>query len=300
MHAKSEANLQKRLEQYERAQQACDQAMLKSDQLDFWLHLLREALHFCTDFGRLRTVAGVRSELIVVLSMIEEIEDAKLPHILKPIWSHLDDLLVPFQQVESLHAELLDLMPESVVEALVLAWHHDHLSYQSHGRKKHYHQRESQQWLDFAQGLLEDQFDVFKALVFEKLDAIVKASSLVEMVNSLIRPFLNTCRGQITQETLNLIMFYHNYRRYKGGKRKGKAPIELLTGETLEGDWVDLLIQHKQQAERTASVAPTPLLELVPSGQGHTRQAETSADQMSFEECADSTPLWSSVDAEAA
>src|SRR6266446_4844361 len=49
------------------------------------------------------------------------------------------------------------------------------------------------------------------------------------MVNSFIRPYLNSCQGQITQETLNLIMFYHNHRRYKGGKRKGKAPIELLT-----------------------------------------------------------------------
>lgn len=286
-NAKSEAHLQKRLEQYERAQQACDQAMVKYDQLDFLLHLLREALHFCTDFGRLRTVAGVRSELMVVLSMIEEIDDAKLPQILKVIWSHLDDLFVPFKQVESMHTELLDLLPESIVDARVLAWHHDHLRHQSHGRKKHYHQRESQQWLDFSQGLLADQFDDCKVRVFEKLDAIVKASSLVEMVNSLIRPFLNTCRGHITQETLNLIMFYHNHRRYKGGKRKGKAPIELLTGETLEGDWVDLLIQHKQEAERNASV-------------GHTRQAPMPADHMRLEDGADSAPLWASVDAEAA
>jgi hypothetical protein len=299
-NAKSETNLQKRLEQYERAQQTCEQAMLKYDQLDMLLQLLREALHFCTDFGRLRTVAGVRSELTAILRLIEEIEDAKLPHLLKPIWSHLDDLLVPFKQVESIHRELLDLMTESVVDALVLAWHHDHLSHQAHGRKKRYHQCESQQWLDFAQGLLEDQFDRFKALVFEKLDSIVKASSLVEMVNSLIRPFLHTCRGQITQETLNLIMFYHNHRRYKGGKRKGKAPIELLTGETLESDWVDLLIQHKHQAEQNASVAPTPSLELVPSGQGPTPPTQTSDDQLSLEDGTDAAPLWPFVDAEAA
>jgi hypothetical protein len=299
-NAKSEANLQKRLEQYERAQQTCEQAMVKYDQLDELLHLLREALHFCTDFGRLRTVAGVRSELMAILSLIEEIDDAKLPHILKPIWSHLDDLLVPFEQVESIHTELLNLMPEPIVDALVLAWHHDHLSHQSHGRQRHYHQRECQQWLDFAQGLLEDQFDTFKGLVFEKLDSIVKASSLVEMVNSLIRPFLHTCRGQITQETLNLIMFYHNHRRYKGGKRKGKAPIELLTGETLEGDWVDLLIQHKREAEQHASVASTPPLALVPSNQGPPPPTQTPDEQLSLEDGADSVPQWPFVDAEAA
>jgi len=299
-HAKSEANLQKRLEQYERAQHTCEQAMATYDQLDILLHLLREALYFCTDFGQLRTVEGVRSELTAILSLIEEIEDAKLPALLKPIWSHLDDLLVPFKQVESIHSELIRLMPETVVEALALAWHHEHLTHQSYGRNKRYHQRESQQWLDFAQGLLDDQLDRFQALVFEKLDAIVKASSLIEMVNSLIRPFLNTCRGQITQETLNLIMFYHNHRRYKGGKRKGKAPIELLTGETLESDWVDLLIQRKRQAEQNASAAPAPPLELIPNHQSPTRPLQTSDAQRSLEDGADSAPLWPWVDAEAA
>jgi hypothetical protein len=191
-------------------------------------------------------------------------------------------------------------MPESVVDALVLAWHHAHLSHQAHGRKKHYHQRENQQWLAFAQGLLDDQFDICKSFVFEKLDSIVKASSLVEMVNSLLRPFLNTCRGQITQETLNLIMFYHNHRRYKGGKRKGKAPIELLTGETLEGDWVDLLIQHKREAEQNASGAPTPPLELVPGSQGPTPTTQTPDEQLSLEDGADSALRWPFVDAEAA
>lgn len=91
-HAKSEANLQNRLEQYERAQHACEQAMAKYDQLDVLLHLLREALHLCTAFGRLRTVAEVRSELTLILNWIEEIEDTQLPQLLKPIRSHLDDL----------------------------------------------------------------------------------------------------------------------------------------------------------------------------------------------------------------
>jgi hypothetical protein len=82
-----------------------------------------------------------------------------------------------------------------------------------------------------ADGLLGDAFDTLNVLVFDKLDSIVRASSLVEMVNSLLRPYLHSCKGQSTQEALNLIMFYHNHRRYKSGKRQGKAPIELLTGK---------------------------------------------------------------------
>ena len=154
-----------------------------------------------------------------------------LPKLLKSIRSHLDDIVAPFEQAASMHAELLALIPQPIVDALVLAWHHEHLSHQSKAQQKRYHQHESQQWLDFSEGLLDTQFASFKALVFEKLDAIVQSSSLVEMVNAFIRPYLNSSKGHITQETLNLIMFYHNHRRYKSGKRQGKAPIELLTGE---------------------------------------------------------------------
>ena len=70
------------------------------------------------------------------------------------------------------------------------------------------------------------------------------------MVNSLLRPYLNSCKGHITQETLNLIMFYHNHRRYKSGKRQGKAPIELLTGKPLEAPWWELLRQQINTARR--------------------------------------------------
>lgn len=86
--------------------------------------MLSETLHLCSTSGRLRTVEGVRSDLTVLLSLIEEIDDVPLPKLLKPIRSHMDDILVPFHQVNS--------------------------------------------------------------------------------------------KGHITQETLNLIMFYHNHRRYRG------------------------------------------------------------------------------------
>ena len=299
-NAQSEANLQKRLEQYEQARQACEQAILKYDQLDFLLDMLSETLHLCSDLGRLRRVEDVRADLTLILSLIEEIDDETLPKLLKPIRSHIDDILVPFGQVERIHSELLELAPEQIVDALALAWHHDHLSYQSHGKKKHYHRRESDYWLNFSEGLLADQFDEFKVLVFEKLDSVVKASSLVEMVNALIRPYLNSSKGQITQETLNLIMFYHNHRRYKGGRRQGKAPIELLTGEALQGDWVDLFIQHKREASANARGVSNPVLALVPSHHGQPAPSEIAPEQAVCKPSADAEHGWQPTDVAAA
>jgi hypothetical protein len=300
-NAKSEVNLNKRLETYEKAKKACEHAIERYDQLDVLLCMLSETLHLCSNSGRLRTVAGVRSDLTLILNLIEEeVNDDKLPKLLKPIRSHIDDLLVPFRQVEQIHADLLESMPEQIADALARSWHHDHQSYQSHGKKKHYHQRECEYWLNFSEGLLDERFDEFKALVFEKLDQIVKASSLVEMVNSLIRPYLNSSKGQLTQETLNLIMFYHNHRRYKGGRRQGKAPMELLTGEALQGDWVDLLIQHKRDADAKASRASSPTLELVPRHHGQTAPPEMPLDQAVCDSSPDADHGWHATDTAAA
>jgi hypothetical protein len=299
-HAKSAAHLHKRLQHYEHAHHACEHAIARYDQLDLLLQLLRDALHLCSPFGRLRTVAGVRAELVTLLSLIEEIDDAVLPKLLPPIRSHLDEILSPFEQAESMHVELLALVPQQILDALVLAWHHEHLSYQSHAKQKRAHQHASQQWMDFAEGLLENQFAPLKAVVFEKLDSIVQASSLGELVNSFIRPYLNSSKGQITQETLNLIMFYHNHRRYKSGKRQGKAPIELLTGEALEADWVALLIQHAQKTSQGPSLTSSAPRVLMPHSHEHTTPSQTPPSQATLEPSTESALSWSSMDAEAA
>jgi hypothetical protein len=299
-NAKSEAHLHKRLQHYEHAHHACEHAIARYDQLDLLLHLLYDALHLCSPFGRLRTVAGVRSELMLLFSLIEEIDDAMLPKLLQPLRSHLDDILAPVGQAEALHAELLGRLSQQSLDALVLAWHHAHLSYQSPPKQKRYHQHESQQWLNFAEGILNNQFELLQVLVFEKLDAIVQASSLVELVNSFIRPYLNSSKGQITQETLNLIMFYHNHRRYKSGKRQGKAPIELLTGEALEVDWIELLLQHTPGTSQDPSLTSSSPLALVSHGDEPTTPSQIPPGPEAFAPSTEQDISWSPRDAEAA
>ena len=199
--ARSEANLCKRLHQYDTAHRACEQAITLYDQLDVLLVLLRDTLHLCSPHGKLRGPEGVRSELTLLLDMIEGLNGAAITQTLKPIRQHLDDILVPFKQAEASAAERRLVVPHEALDFLVLAWHHDHLRYQSGAKQKRYQEREQDFWLACADALLDDAFDTLKALVFDKLDAIVRASSLVEMVNSLIRPYLSSCKGQITQET---------------------------------------------------------------------------------------------------
>ena len=147
------------------------------DQLAVLLHWLREALQLCSLQGRLRTQENVRSELMPLLDMIQELDCAAISKTLKPLRKHVDDILVPFKQAEVIATELRLVVPHDALDFLVLAWHHDHLIYQSGSKPPRYHQQERDFWLACAEGLLGSEFDTLKALVFDKLDTIVRASS---------------------------------------------------------------------------------------------------------------------------
>jgi len=210
---------------------------------------------------------------MLLLEMIAELDCAALTTTLKPIYTHIDDIVVPFKQVEAMATALRAVVPHDALEFLGLAWHHAHCVYQAGAKHKASHQREQDFWLACAEGLLGDAFDTFTALVFDQLDSIVRASSLVEMVHALIRPYLNSCKGQITQETLHLMMFYHNHRRSKSGKRQGKAPLELLIGKPLEAPWWELLLQQVNTAQGVTApgtVPSRPPLHLVVNNDGST------------------------------
>jgi len=271
--ARSESQLEKRLRQYEEAHQTCERAIARYDQLALLLHLLQETLYLCSPEGKLRTADGVRVELTQLFTWMKEMNDPALTRTLKPLRQHLDDIVVPFEQLEAIQAELRAVVPAPALDFLVRAWHHDHLVYQTRSRQKRYHQHHSEEHLAVAEGLLGDAFASLRTLVFDRLDSVIRASSLVEMVNSLIRPYLHSCKGQITQETLNLIMFYHNHHRYQSGKRKGKAPLELLTGQPLSAEWWELLIQQVQEAEEDPIPVDRPAkppLYLRVNDEGHT------------------------------
>src|SRR5262249_41211978 len=160
--------------QYEQAQQTCEHTMARYDQLDRLLQLLQEALQFCTSQGKLRPKEGGYSELTVLFQLLTELDDAALDKILNPIQAHLDDIIVPYQQAEMMYAQLLAQVPQQILDALILAWHHHHRSHQSQGQQKHDHHFESQQWLDFADGLLDLDVAPLKTLVFDQLDSMIR------------------------------------------------------------------------------------------------------------------------------
>lgn len=245
-NAKSLTNLEKRLRTYEDLELQCETAIDTYDQLNFCLQELREVLQLTSSKGDFKTKTEVQAQLRVLLELMEDIPTSQIRPIIQTLKNHLSEILRPFESLEKAYQELLQFMSKPELQGLLIAWHHEHLVHQSRGKKKAFHLKEKQFWFQVCQAQQEERFQENWDQVIDTMGKVIRASSLVEMVNSILRPYLNQSKGQITQEMLNLIQFYHNHRKYKSGKRKGYAPIELLTGNPLKQHWTDLLMNMKQ------------------------------------------------------
>jgi hypothetical protein len=149
-----------------------------------------------------------------------------------------------YQRAEEVNQGLITRYPRAVVEALACGWQVARQSVNSKDygiRKRLAHEAEF--YYACAAHLLPEHAEAIRQEVVEALEAEVRSSSLVENVNSALRPLLETCRGQVEQEMLELFAYVHNHRRFVRGKRAGKAPIEMLTGKELEKAWLDSLLE---------------------------------------------------------
>jgi hypothetical protein len=89
---------------------------------------------------------------------------------------------------------------------------------------------------------LRGRYYGLNAAVEEMAGQVVRASSLVENVNSRLRNYF-FLRRQLGPEYLALLQFYLNHRRFQRSEhehRVGKSPAELLTGES-HAHWLELL-----------------------------------------------------------
>jgi hypothetical protein len=90
--------------------------------------------------------------------------------------------------------------------------------------------------------ILRGRYHGVYADVQELSDRVVRASSLVENLNSRLRTYF-FLRRQLGTDYLTLLQFFLNHRRYLRSEdpgRVGKSPAELLTGEP-HAHWLELL-----------------------------------------------------------
>jgi hypothetical protein len=105
-------------------------------------------------------------------------------------------------------------------------------------------QRQERRWQQEAalRHQLRDRFHGLSAAVTDVADHAVRASSVIENLNSRLRPYF-FLRRQLGPDYLTLLQFFLNHRtflRSEHPERVGKSPAELLTGET-HPHWLEML-----------------------------------------------------------
>ena len=106
------------------------------------------------------------------------------------------------------------------------------------------HERDPRRWMEHAalQQRLRGRFHEVRAAVAELASETVRASSLVENLNSRLRSYF-FLRRHLGQDYLALLQFFLNHRRLARSdrhERVGKTPAELLTGQS-HPHWLELL-----------------------------------------------------------
>lgn len=169
----------------------------------------------------------------------------------------MPDLLNFFDEAEKVVAGLSEFVVDSnALKAICLAWQWQKALIKSKKTDRRKTCRQNEEFcLHIAEGYLQEDLEFVKEQIYAQLEKIVQSSALVECINSIIRPYLNGSRNHVNQEALNLIMFYHNHRRFKAGKREGRTPMEILTGEKQKKDWIDLLFEAVREKDKSFSLS---------------------------------------------
>jgi hypothetical protein len=249
--AKSDAVIDKRITQYEQAKEQANAAIERYDNFRYLYGCLLEALDLFDGDGRLRDRETAAGDIVCGLSLIASLGQANLTAAAHKALRTIPELLNYFAVAEHVLEKLAHgPLDEGLLRVLCLAWQwRKHKIKAKDADRRRSASAQEEEYLEWLRVHEPDHHAAVKEQVYRELDTIVQSSSLVECINSIIRPYLDRSRNQITQETLNLIMFYHNHRRYYSGKRKGRTPMEILTGKKQEKDWILLLLDLAKEKE---------------------------------------------------
>lgn len=241
---RSEEVINKRRAAYEAAKAEAEEKIRRYDNFCYLWVALREALELFDERGEIKDLAWRQAEIEVILVLMRELGCEQLNQEVKSFASGLEGYWGYYQRAEQVYQGLIKRYPQAVVQTLAFGWQLERQAtnskdYQVRKRLA----REAEFYYDYAASLLPTGAEDVRKEVVEALDGEVRSSSLIENINSALRPLLDTCRGQVDQEMLNLFAYVHNHRRFVRGKRAGLAPIEILTGKEMEKTWLQSLLE---------------------------------------------------------
>lgn len=234
--AKSESVFAKRYEQWEKATRAMEKQIEVYELYSWLVGELRQGLDIVdTQRGLLRSAPEMEACIEGVVLLMREIPSVKVLAVAERLQRQKGELvkyLVPLQEkVAELQAQVGD---EELVRLCLLEWQLEKQPPPNSNSNRL--ETCPKQLLEWREGVVKQVRKAVRWL----LGHVVRASSLVETVNSWLRPFLWRRKGN-GAGIYNLLQLCWNTHRFFRGKRQGKTPLQLAEIEVSTDDWLQLL-----------------------------------------------------------
>jgi hypothetical protein len=244
MIGRSEGVIAKRSRAYEAAKAEAEAQIARYDNFCYLWMALRQTLEVFDERGGLTALASRQAEIDTIVTLMDTLDDVSLHQTLVSFASGLEGYWSYYQRVEQVYQACMARYPRDVVQALACGWQlaRQATNSKAYGMRKRLAQ-DAEFYFCYAATLHPDAAQALRKEMLDALDTEVRSSSLIENVNSALRPLLETCRGQVGQPLLDLFAYVHNHRRFVRGKRAGKAPIEILTGKEMAKPWLTSLLE---------------------------------------------------------
>jgi hypothetical protein len=243
--AKSDHVWSKRFEQWEKAEAAVEKHIWEYETYHWLVSELREGLEFVTTSGGLRSANEMETLIEAVADLMLTIPHPKVTEVAERLQRQKGELVKYLEPLQEQLAELTTQVgDEKLVRLCLQEWRLEKEATCKGKRKGLERAVALPRLLETCKAQLQHWEEVLVKQVRETVrwlfGKVVRASSLVETVNSWLRPFLWRRKGN-GRGIYNLLRLCWNTHRFARGKRKGKTPLELAGIEVSTGDWLELL-----------------------------------------------------------
>jgi len=222
---------------------ASQMATSRFDDYAWLIQVVRETLApLDARTGRLHWASWSRQELAAVVSLLRDWADDRVTKAAGRLERAIPELVAYQELLVAQMAPWVAQLGEETVALIAWAWLH-------------------RQGLGLSapagveRAFPADQHPAIK-VIWTILEGVHRGSSLVECINSLLRPHLLVHRGA-DQGLLDLLACYLNHRVFSRGKRRGKSPLQLV-GLADSDDWlVSVGFAPKRRLQELQAPEPT-------------------------------------------
>ncbi len=244
-------------EDYQRARQATLQQIERYEALRLLAVWVRQALDPIEErTGRLRSRQECLAELRAATELMRELGVSAA----KKLADYLDQagsgLLAYVDRLQLLVGGIIAELGEEGVQQLCREWQLEKKLERVRPEGKADRQKDYLRAHLIALLYWGKDYPEARRRVIDLLGSILRGSSLVECVNSLLRPYAEL-RKSLGQAFLDLFALYRNSHVFQRGKRAGHSPFQLAGIQTPEGDWMDWIgFRHGQDHQRSVRSLP--------------------------------------------